>query len=135
MLTELPDKLSRTAGRATLQRPLAYWFIEFGRLSYLLDRHCRSFGEQSIESVYHMLDIRRWSFARVAVTSALWIALNVALAVGFVYLQFRKLSSTGSPGIGAVSFGIDELVFAALLLYLFGPAILVTVVWYFVRRS
>ena len=81
-----------------------------------------------------MLDIRHWSFARVAVTSALWIALNVALAAGFVYLQFRKLSSAGSAGIGAVSFGIDALVFAVLLLYLFGPPILLTVVWYLVRR-
>jgi hypothetical protein len=83
-----------------------------------------------------MLDIRQWSFARVAATSALWFVLNVALAAGFVYLQFRKRSSvSGSAGIGAVSFGIDELVFAVLILYLFGPPILVTVVWYFVRRS
>jgi len=91
-------------------------------------------GERSIENVYHMLDIRHW-FARVAITSALWIALNVALAAGFGYLQFRTLSSTGSAGIGAVSVGIDELVVAVLVLYLFGPPILVTIVWYLVRRS
>jgi hypothetical protein len=83
-----------------------------------------------------MLDIRHSSFARVAVTSALWVVLNVALAAGFVYLQFRKLSSaSGSAGIGAVSVGIDELVVAVLILYLFGPPILMTAVWYFVRRS
>jgi hypothetical protein len=86
--------------------------------------------------VYHMLDIRHWSFARVAVTSALWFVLNVALATGFVYLQFRKRSSvTGSAGIGAVSFGIDEVFLGVLILYLFGPSILLTLVWYFVRRS
>ena len=84
-----------------------------------------------------MLDIRHWSFARVGLTSALWVVLNVAVTAGFVYLQFRKFSgqSTGSAGIGAVSFGINELVFAVLILYLFGPPILLTVVWYFVRRS
>jgi hypothetical protein len=83
-----------------------------------------------------MLDIRHWPFARVAITSAVWVVLNVALAAGFVYLQFRKISSgSGSAGIGAVSFGFNALVVVALILYLFGPPILVTVVWYFVRRS
>jgi hypothetical protein len=83
-----------------------------------------------------MLDIRHWPFARVAIASAVWVVLNVALAAGFLYLQFRKVSSvSGSPGIGAVSFGINELVVVALILYLFGPPILVSVVWYFVRRS
>jgi hypothetical protein len=84
-----------------------------------------------------MLDIRHWSLARVAIASTLWVVLNVALGAGFVYLQYRRLSapSTGSGGIGAVSIGIGELAFAILVLYLFGPPILLTVVWYFVRRS
>src|SRR2546427_3136545 len=38
MLPELPNKLNRTAGRATLQPPLKYWRIELGRL---LVRHLR----------------------------------------------------------------------------------------------
>jgi hypothetical protein len=93
-------------------------------------------GQESFEIIHQMLDIRYWSSARVVVTSALWVALNVALAAGIVYLQFRKLSgpSTRSAGIYAVSIGFNEIVFAVLVLYLLGPPILLTVVWYLARR-
>lgn len=37
ILVELPAKLNRTAGRATLQPPSKYWSLELGRL--LVGRH------------------------------------------------------------------------------------------------
>jgi hypothetical protein len=74
-----------------------------------------------------MLDFRRWSFRSVVLASTLWIVLNVALAVAFVYV---KLRTAGSGGIGAVGMG---LVFPVL--YLFGPPILLTLMWYALRRS
>ena len=72
--------------------------------------------------------IRHWSFARVVLVSVLWFATNVALAALYIYLQFRKMQSSGSGGIGAVSTGV-----LPVLLYLFGPPVLLLVVWLFVR--
>jgi hypothetical protein len=79
-----------------------------------------------------MLDIGLWSFVRVALASILWVGLNLALAAGLIYLRLRRAHSSGSGGIGAVA-GTGEL--ALILLYLFGPPILLTLVWLFVRRS
>jgi hypothetical protein len=82
-----------------------------------------------------MLDLRNWSFARVLLASAVWILLNVGLAaayLAYLYTQFRRQSqSSGSGGIGAVSFGIGP--FAVLVP--FGPPIVLTVIWLFLRRS
>jgi hypothetical protein len=80
-----------------------------------------------------MLDIGLWSFARVALASALWVALNLALAVGLLYLWFRMAQSGGSGGIGAVVASTGEL--ALIVLYLFGPPIALTLLWLFMRRS
>jgi hypothetical protein len=74
-----------------------------------------------------MLDFRRWSFRSVVLASTLWVVLNVALAVAFLFVSFR---SAGSGGIGAVSMG---LVFPVI--YLFGPPILLTLLWYALRRT
>ena len=49
-----------------------------------------------------MPDIGAWSFARVALVSVLWVALNIALPVGVIYLWVRSSRSSGSGGIGAV---------------------------------
>jgi hypothetical protein len=79
-----------------------------------------------------MLDLRRWSFASVALASVLWVVLNVALIAAAIYIWFRwETRGAGSGGIGAVSYGFG-LVFPVL--YLFGPPILLTVIWFIVRR-
>jgi len=79
-----------------------------------------------------MLDVQRWSFARVALVSALWVVLNIALIAAAIYIWFRwQTRGTGSGGIGAVSFGVEPLL---AVLYLFGPPIVLTVIWFVVRH-
>jgi hypothetical protein len=79
-----------------------------------------------------MLDLRRWSFASVALASVLWVVLNVALIAAAIYIRFRwETRGAGSGGIGAVSFGVG-LVFPVL--YLFGPPVALIVIWFIARR-
>jgi hypothetical protein len=80
-----------------------------------------------------MLDLQNWSFARVLLVSVAWILLTLALVTAFLFIQFYRLSqSTGSAGIGVVSFGINTLLAP---LVLFGPPIVLTVIWFFLRRT
>jgi hypothetical protein len=78
-----------------------------------------------------MFDVGRWSFARVAVVSVLWVVLNVALIAAALYIWFKWPRGTGSAGIGAVSVGVTPFV---PVFYLFGPPILLTVIWFVLRR-
>jgi len=79
-----------------------------------------------------MFDVGRWSFARVALVSALWVVLNVGLIAAAIYIWFRwPRPGTGSAGIGAVSAGVTPFL---PFLYLFGPPIALTVIWFVLRR-
>jgi hypothetical protein len=79
-----------------------------------------------------MFDVGRWSFARVALVSALWVVLNVALIAAAIYFWLRwPTRGNGSAGVGAISVGVTPLL---PVLYLFGPPILLTVIWFVLRR-
>ena len=75
--------------------------------------------------------LRDWSFARVLLVSVAWILLCVLVAVAYLLLQFRELlgPSTGSAGIGAVSFGVNVLTLAIPLL----PPIVLFIAWLIAR--
>jgi hypothetical protein len=80
-----------------------------------------------------MFDIRNWSFARIALVSAMWIVVIPALVAAYFYLQLRRQTeSAGSVGIGAVFFDINVLL---LFLVLFLPPIVLALSWYFMRRT
>jgi hypothetical protein len=87
-----------------------------------------------------VIDLRTWSFTNILVASVLWVVLIVGLAAAciflYFYLQFRSQSqSTGSAGIGAVSFGISAAALPAAFLVLFGPPIVLALFWHHLRRS
>ena len=76
--------------------------------------------------------MRDWSFARVLLVSSGWIFVCVLAAVAYVLYQFRGLftSSSGSGGIGAVSFGFNLLTLAIPLL----PPLALIAAWVVARR-
>jgi hypothetical protein len=74
-----------------------------------------------------MLNLSDWSFARVVLVGAAWIALAVGWQVLQFYLLFRRMRAE-SGGIGAVSIGLFGIVPV-----LFGPPILLLVVWLVLR--
>jgi hypothetical protein len=80
-----------------------------------------------------MQALRLWSFWKVLLVSGGWILLCVLLVAAWVFLQFRGVwdTSTGSGGIGAVSFGINDF----MLLIPFGPPIVLILAWLVARRS
>ena len=79
-----------------------------------------------------MLDLGSWSFGRVVLASLLWWTLDIVLLAAYVYFKFRsQWHSTGSGGIGAVAGVISVIVALAVLL---GPPIVLTVVWWVLRR-
>jgi hypothetical protein len=82
-----------------------------------------------------MLDIRRWSLVRVAVTSLAWILLVLALFVGYVALQvFIVTRTTHADGIGAGSMGVTINGWLAVAV-LFAPPLVLTALWMVTRRS
>jgi len=94
--------------------------------------HGKATSAESRRIISGMFDVGRWSFARVALVSALWVVLNVALIAAAIYIWFRwQTRRTGSGGIGAVSVGVEPLL---LMFYLFGPPILLIVIWFVLRR-
>ena len=86
-----------------------------------------------------MIDLRAWSFAKVLLVSVLWVVLLVGLAAALLlgaYLYAQNASrSSGSAGIGAVSFGISEPLLLLGVLLIFGPPLVLPVIWFFMRRS
>ena len=86
-----------------------------------------------------MIDLRTWPLAKVLLASVLWVVLLVGLAAALslgVYLYVVSQShSTGSGGIGAVSFGISEPLLLLAVALLFGPPIVLPAIWFFMRRS
>ena len=73
--------------------------------------------------------LRHWSFARVLLVSVSWVLLCLLLAVAWLLVQLRGAVSSGSGGIGVVSGGFSELVFAIPL----APPILLLVAWIVAR--
>jgi hypothetical protein len=77
-----------------------------------------------------MQALRAWSFARVLLLSGAWILVWILAAVAWVLFQFRNVEvSSGSGGIGAVSFGLNVL----LLLVPIAPPVVVIVAWLVAR--
>ena len=79
-----------------------------------------------------MRPLYSWSFARVVVVCATWVALCILFVVAWVAvpLSGEWLGSSGSGGIGAVSVGIS----APALAIPFGPPIVLIVAWLLARR-
>lgn len=81
-----------------------------------------------------MQALRLWSFWKVLLVSGGWILLCVLLAVAWLAFQFRGLwaaPSSGSGGIGAVSFGIN----AGMLAIPLGPPIVLILAWLLARGA
>jgi hypothetical protein len=68
-----------------------------------------------------------WSLGRIVLLAAAWVLLCIVGVAASLVLQFRgAYQESGSGGIGAVSFGINALV-------LFGPPVILMVVWLIAR--
>ena len=80
-----------------------------------------------------MQTLRDWSFTRILLLSVGWIVLCLLFVVAWFFFQFRGAfdGSTGSAGIGAVSFGINALVLAIPV----APPVILIVVWSLARWS
>ena len=79
-----------------------------------------------------MLNLRTWSFAQVLLACVAWVAGCIALTALGLFLAFRgaPAAGSGSGGIGAVSFGINELALAIPV----APPVVLLVAWLIVRR-
>jgi len=77
--------------------------------------------------------LRNWSFTKVSLVAAGWIFVCVMVLVAWIFFQIRGAfdASSGSGGIGAVSFGFNVLVLAIPFV---PPAVLI-VAWLAARRS
>jgi hypothetical protein len=74
--------------------------------------------------------------ARVLLVSGAWILAFLLLSLLIVAGSFFfMLRSEGSAGVGAVSFGISELLLIAVLAVLVVPPAALIVSWLVVRRS
>jgi hypothetical protein len=78
-----------------------------------------------------MTPLREWSFVRVMLVGAGWVAFSLALIVLWIVLQIAWTADIGSGGggIGAVSIGINELMLAIPV----APPILLLLAWLIVR--
>jgi hypothetical protein len=72
-----------------------------------------------------------WSFVRVLLLGGSWVLVCVLATAGWVLFQFWDFfrASSGSGGIGAVSFGLNGL----LLAILFVPPVALIVAWLIAR--
>lgn len=70
--------------------------------------------------------LRDWSFGKVLLLAGGWVGLWMVIAVVWALVTLRgQMASTGSAGIGAVSFSINALILAVVVL----PPLALTVVW------
>jgi hypothetical protein len=78
-----------------------------------------------------MKPLREWPFVRVVLVCAGWIVLSLALIAFWIFVQIAWTANTGSgsAGIGAVSFGISELLLAIPV----GPPIVLLLAWLIAR--
>ena len=80
--------------------------------------------------------LRSWSLARVLLISGAWILACLLLSLLIVASSFFfLLRSEGSAGVGAVSFGINDLLLIAVVAVLIVPPITLIVSWLVIRRS
>ena len=79
-----------------------------------------------------MQALRNWSFARVLLLSGGWILVCILTTAAWLLLRVRHVfdASTGSGGIGAVSFGINALVLAIPL----APPVILIMAWLIAHR-
>ena len=79
-----------------------------------------------------MLNLRTWSFSRVVLACVGWVACCIALTALWLFLAFHGAFDTGSgsAGIGAVSFGVNELMLAIPV----APPLVLFAAWLIVRR-
>ena len=79
-----------------------------------------------------MRPLHSWSFARVVVLSAAWVAPCILFVVAWavVPVSGALIGSSGSGGVGAVSVGISALAPAIPL----GPPSVLFVAWIVARR-
>ena len=76
-----------------------------------------------------------WSFARVLLVSGAWILAWLLLSLVVVASSFLfLLRSSGSAGVGAVSFGISEALLIASIAFLVVPPVALIVSWLVIRR-
>ena len=78
-----------------------------------------------------MKALRDWPFTRVALVCVGWV-VGVLMVVLWLFWLFRPTfeGASGSAGIGAVSFGISELMLMIPVL----PPIVLFLAWLIVRR-
>jgi hypothetical protein len=78
-----------------------------------------------------MKALRDWSFTRVALVCVGWVAGVVLVVALWLFWLFRPTfeGASGSAGIGAVSFGISELVLMIPVV----PPIVLFLAWLIVR--
>jgi hypothetical protein len=78
-----------------------------------------------------MSPLSQWSLAKVLLVCGSWVALCLLLLVAWILFQFRSSlpASSGSSGIGFISFGINVLVLAIPVL----PPLLLVAAWLLAR--
>jgi hypothetical protein len=76
--------------------------------------------------------LQDWSFAKVALVSGGWVVACLLIAVAWVLIPAWSAysRSSGSGGIGAVSFGVNLFTLAIP----FGPPILLVAAWLIAQR-
>jgi hypothetical protein len=79
--------------------------------------------------------LRSWSFARVLLVSGSWILAWLLLSLLVVVRSFLLLlRSSGHAGVGAVSFGISEMLLMTMLAVLVVPPAALIASWLVIRR-
>jgi len=75
--------------------------------------------------------LRNWPFARVLLLSVGWMLLCILTPLAWLLFQFNNAfdTSSGSAGIGAVSFGFNVLILAIPI----APPLILIVAWLIAR--
>jgi hypothetical protein len=76
--------------------------------------------------------LRHWPFARVLLLCGGWVLLCVLTPLAWLLFQFNNLFdvSSGSGGVGFVSFGFNTLMLAIPIV----PPLILIVAWLIARR-
>ena len=80
-----------------------------------------------------MQALRNWPFARVLLLSGGWMLLCILTPLAWLLFQFNNAFdvSSGSGGVGAVSFGFNALMLAIPI----APPVILIVAWLIARWS
>ena len=78
-----------------------------------------------------MQALRNWPFARVLLVSGGWMLLCILTPLAWLLFQFNNAfdTSSGSGGVGAVSFGFNALMLAIPI----APPVILIVAWLIAR--